>query len=375
MALRFKETPTNAARQTLRIRTLRMSATSYVGVFGLVGFCWYQDAFPLRVVFEYGLMVLALLAAFYVLFRSNLNLRFPDPSLTLLQCCVAFLPTLWVIYWADDFSARAALLVISTLPALYGVLALDTRRLLFLAAFYATTYALLMTTLWLQKPQQINPSAEATVLLAFTMVMLQSATVGGFISGLRQALRQRNTKLQTTMGELNAALTELNVLASRDALTGAFNRRHLYAVLTEEVVRCERGRKQAPLSLCMLDIDHFKQVNDVHGHQAGDAILCKVAATTEQSLRCIDSCARFGGEEFLLVLPQTPLEGAHTVAERLRVEIAALKFPEVAADLKVTISVGVAQYVEGELIDATIARADAALYAAKHAGRNRVAMA
>lgn len=361
-----------SARQQVLARSVRLSTISYFGVFWPVGFCWYQGAFPLRVLLEYGAMVAVIIAVSYINFRTRINLRFRDSDLTMFQTIIAFLPTLWVMYWTDSFPTRAALLMVSTLPALYGVIALNTRRLLLLAAFYVGAYLLLLTAVWLREPRLINVGAEAILLLAFAMVMVQSAAVGGFISGLRLLLRQRNAELRSTMAELNAAVAEISELANRDALTSMFNRRHVFSVLQGEIARCERAETDMPLTLCMFDIDHFKNVNDTHGHQAGDEVLCLVATAVEQVLREIDTCARYGGEEFLLVLPHTPLSGAQVVAERVRRRVEELRFPEVGSEFRVTISIGVTQYARGESIESAIARADAALYTAKSDGRNRV---
>jgi diguanylate cyclase (GGDEF)-like protein len=348
--------PVDAAKQAVRMRTLRMTATSYLGMITLVVSIGYFGLVPTRVVFEYVFLVAVLLSATYLVFVSNWNLRLADPSFTMVQACAAFGPTLWVMYWSDGVAVRAALLVASTLPPLYAVLALHTRQLYCLATLFVGAYSGLLVVIWLDEPGQMDIAAELIMWVAIAMVMFQFAVVGGFISGLRQKLRNRNE--------------EIRELANRDALTGLYNRRHLHVLLDDERARADRG--QSDLSICIFDIDHFKQVNDVHGHQAGDQILSKVARTTMENLRSIDCCARYGGEEFALVLPQTPLEGAQKVAERLREEIAALEFPEISSGFRITISIGCADYTGDETMDEVIARADAALYLAKDEGRNRV---
>ena len=140
--------------------------------------------------------------------------------------------------------------------------------------------------------------------------------------------------------------------------------------LARERSRAERLRE--PFSICLLDIDHFKSVNDTLGHAAGDAVLHELPSVAGQGLRGVDVFGRFGGEEFLLVLPGTDLEGARLVAERVRAAIEAAQFPGVPAGRRITVTLGVAERAAGEDIRTLLKRADRALYAGKGAGRNRV---
>jgi diguanylate cyclase (GGDEF)-like protein len=156
-------------------------------------------------------------------------------------------------------------------------------------------------------------------------------------------------------------------LAVTDRLTGLSNRRGAEQVAKREIVRVRRFA--APLSFVIFDIDHFKAVNDTQGHGAGDQVLQRVARTIAGQLRETDLCARWGGEEFLVVLPNTPLDGALGCADRIRRAVAAQVLP---AGGPVTISGGVAQLQPGELLDEVVARADAQLYKAKTSGRNLV---
>ncbi len=167
----------------------------------------------------------------------------------------------------------------------------------------------------------------------------------------------------------------LEVLAHTDPLTHTLNRRALTARLASELDRARRY--DSVVSLLMIDVDHFKGINDTHGHLAGDDVLREVAALLQQAVRSVDVVARFGGEEFVVVLPETPLSGAIVFAERMREAIEARTFAGDAgsAPLTVTASVGVAVFpAEGvESVEALFARADEALYRAKADGRNRVA--
>lgn len=175
----------------------------------------------------------------------------------------------------------------------------------------------------------------------------------------RSAVRVRN---------LEAALARMEEAASHDRLTGAWNRRHFETVVAAETSLARRRR--APLSLILLDLDHFKRINDVYGHPAGDTVLAGAVAAFRPVLRASDVLVRWGGEEFMVLSPATSLEGALRLAERLRIALEAAVFP--AAE-PVTLSAGVADYMEGESVEAWVGRADKALYQAKAGGRNQVA--
>jgi len=188
------------------------------------------------------------------------------------------------------------------------------------------------------------------------------------ISELR-TVEERLLAANAALEESRAALQEL---AIRDELTGLYNRREFGRALAQEVARTTRTAR--PLSLLVLDIDHFKAVNDRHGHEAGDRVLQGVARVVMESVRSLDRAARFGGEELVVLLPETPASEALCVAERLRRRIAAARFGSAVtgADLGVTVSIGVATYpVDCAGADELFCAADRALYDAKRSGRNR----
>ena len=164
-------------------------------------------------------------------------------------------------------------------------------------------------------------------------------------------------------------------LALTDELTGLYNRRYLFAHLDELIERVNHGGTGA--AVLLFDIDHFKQVNDTHGHAAGDDVLRKLAARATNSVRSVDLVARLGGEEFVVVMPETDIASAAEVAERLRLAVAKEPFTVRASgkELAATISIGVAAAEGGDDRDRLLRRADEALYSAKTAGRDRVIIA
>ncbi|MBK8596489.1 MAG: GGDEF domain-containing protein [Holophagales bacterium] len=169
--------------------------------------------------------------------------------------------------------------------------------------------------------------------------------------------------------ELAAARDALELLARTDSLTGLANRRHVEARLHEETLRS--ARSGAPFSIVMMDLDHFKVVNDTHGHAAGDQVLRQAAAVARELSRALDTVGRWGGEELLFVLPMTPLEGAVKLAEKVRQGLAASPIEVNGLSFAVTATFGVAES-DGSSSEVLVRRADEALYEGKEAGRNRV---
>jgi diguanylate cyclase (GGDEF)-like protein len=183
-----------------------------------------------------------------------------------------------------------------------------------------------------------------------------------------EKLARISDRYQNSLREMSEALKEASL---RDQMTGLGNRRFLIDRLNEETERA--SRKDAPYALAMLDVDYFKAVNDRYGHDAGDDALCKIARCIEQAVREYDHCGRWGGEEFLIILPDTLLESALQVAERVRQAIRAIRHG--FFDGQITASLGLTVYQPGETYSATISRADTALLRAKSIGRDRVEIA
>jgi diguanylate cyclase (GGDEF)-like protein len=165
---------------------------------------------------------------------------------------------------------------------------------------------------------------------------------------------------------LRIANETISNLAIRDALTGVYNRRHIVS----EINHAEDAADS--FSICLLDLDHFKRINDNHGHAVGDLVLQRVAGAVQDEIRQSDCFGRYGGEEFLLLLKDADLAGSKQLLERIRERIEALEIAGMENCSRITISGGVAQYRPGESGSETINRADQALYAAKAAGRNRI---
>lgn len=159
---------------------------------------------------------------------------------------------------------------------------------------------------------------------------------------------------------------EFEHLASHDSLTNALTRRHLVQVCAQELERCQRHGRV--MSMLMIDLDHFKRINDTRGHQVGDMVLVQFVAAVNQVLRSADVIGRQGGEEFVVVLPETPMDVASVVAERIRARVG-----QIGSPIQLTVSIGLTTNLPiGDSVDAMLARSDAAMYRAKEQGRNQV---
>ena len=180
-------------------------------------------------------------------------------------------------------------------------------------------------------------------------------------------LKETQNRLVEAHAELTLKTRELEILSATDRLTRVYNRLKLDEFLKSEYDRYKRHGKQ--LSLILLDIDLFKTVNDTHGHQVGDEILCEVAGMLQSRVRKTDILGRWGGEEFMIICPETGLEGATLLAEQLRCTLATHDFPIVHST---TASFGVTELGPDDTITTIMSRVDAAMYKAKEGGRNRV---
>ena len=228
-----------------------------------------------------------------------------------------------------------------------------------------------------------RPPAQETVLGGFTAIPLTtSSRLTGLLALGGRTLTRLSPETETFLGQVanqaqivvdNSRMFErIRNLSIRDSLTELYNHRHSMALVSNEFERV--GRYEDAMSVLMIDIDHFKRFNDEHGHQAGDAILRETARLLKDALRAVDSIGRYGGEEFMAILPHTAYDEAHLTGERIRRSVEEQTFRYGDKKLKVTVSLGVATY-PSEQVDspgALIREADKALYRAKEAGRNRV---
>jgi diguanylate cyclase (GGDEF)-like protein len=307
-----------------------------------------------------SVLVTSLIAVFYAVFRSGLNLRMRDPSLTALQMMSAVFAMLYVLHEAR--ATREIFGLFLFVAFMFGMLRLSTRALLLLAAVSMAGLALVIAlhAYGGESGETVRRDLAHWIVLAVTMPWL--IQIGGYVRRLRKDLADASVKLEDVEDQ-----------ARHDDLTGVFNRRVLMAALQAEKNRCDRTGED--FCVCMIDIDYFKRINDEAGHLAGDAVLREFARAAQEELRSTDIFGRYGGEEFMQILPHTAIDGALKYADRVRVRALELDLSGLARRIPLTVSVGVAQYRHGESVGDVLSHADAALYSAKQSGRNRVVAA
>lgn len=357
-----------AKAQRLRLNRILGGAASYALTTAIVIVCWTFGFLDGERVVHFIIAVVAINMITAGLVLGNWNLRLADPSMTGPLVVASLAPSVYVMYYVSEPMIRAPFLLLATVAMLFGVLALNFRRMLMLGGIVMASYLLMLAALYRWAPERLDLRIETVMVVAYAIVLVQIASLGSYIAGLRDTLRQKNATLTETM-------SELEVLATRDPLTRLPNRRTAMTQLHRELSRSER-RDQSGDSLCvaLLDVDHFKLVNDEHGHQAGDEVLRTLSDTMCSALREGDFVARFGGEEFLIILPETTREGGKATAERLRQAICDTAHNALPGTSRITVSIGLAMHVEGRRIEETLGFADRALYDAKHRGRDQVSL-
>ena len=340
------------------MRRFYMAASTAVLVLFLVFVCSWLGFVESNILVIAGCLILTIMVIFYVVFRTKLNLKFRDPSLTAAQMLTSSLTMVYVMHNAG--AARGIFLIVILMIFVFGVFKLSAREFLQIAGIVLIAYVALA---WPVLIGGTKPSSDKSLAVLYGIVLLVVLPWFGMMGAYIGRLRFR---LNKSIAELESS----QAIAVRDDLTGAYNRRYLMGALTKEKSRSDRGGE--PFSVCLIDIDYFKRVNDTKGHLVGDQVLKQLTLVVQPDVRTTDFFGRFGGEEFLLILSETSLTGACTYAERVRQMVEQLQFPEIDPALRITVSIGVTQYRPREEISTTLNRADMALYDAKARGRNRV---
>ena len=303
------------------------------------------------------------LIAVYAAIRSGWSRRFKDPALTLAQILYAI--TCCAAAFVIAGPARGVTLPILAIILMFGIFGLTTRQMLGVLVYSLVAFGVASGVVAARDEPDYPPVVAAAYVGMVVVVLLSSTFLTTRVQSTREHLRRQKA-------ELAQALEQIRQLATHDDLTGLLNRR---AMLDRMQLEQRRSlRSGSPLLIAQLDIDHFKAVNDTHGHAAGDLVLQRFADTVRRNVRDTDVLARWGGEEFVLLLCDTPAADAVTLMERLRQAVQAMQVPvaQGGQPITVTVSIGLARHAPADPLAGTLERADRGLYAAKAGGRNRV---
>ena len=301
------------------------------------------------------------MVAMFITIRLGWAARLRDPSLTVLQLLYAVGCTA-VAYRIAGAGHGTPLLMVA-LVLMFGMFGLRRAQAWLVGSCSIAAFGAAMYTGVVDRPDIYDPVVQAAYFVSLILFVCGLMAVSGRVAAMRWRLRAQKT-------ELAEALDRISLLATRDELTGLLNRRAMTELLERE---CQRSHRSAqPWSVAIMDVDHFKQTNDAHGHAAGDEALRKVARVCESLVRDCDAVSRWGGEEFVLLLRNVDTRAALAAADRVRASVEGVSLSSGDAAFGITVSIGVATYRAGDTVAQALSRADEALYQAKLAGRNRV---
>lgn len=303
------------------------------------------------------------LIAVYVLIRSGYSQRWEDPALTLFQISSSI--TCTAVAYVIMGAARGIVLPIVAVILFFGMFGLTPRQMLAVLLYGSTAFGIALAVVQWSPAFGGQPLALTGAYMVMIIVVLISCT---FLNLRVLAARKRRN-------ELTQAVASERERALRDELTGLYNRRFMLEMMHLEGARAQRSHQ--PLLVAQLDLDHFKVVNDTYGHAVGDQALCAFADAVTGCIRSTDTLARWGGEEFVLLMSNTTAENGARLLERVRAKVQASPVVlATGASIHLTVSIGAAQLqTRQETPIGLLHRADAALYVAKAQGRNRVAWA
>lgn len=348
-------------KQALRLKRHLISSVAVL-LYSLVGVYFYsRDSFILdgsTVLIAFIMLWLGQLI-FAIIIRTGLNLKFSDPSLTHAQMIWA---TIFLLIFAYALKDQRYIMLTAYLAILsFGFFRLKPKQFIFNTALTLSAYLCIIVYIYINEPLRIRIENEFVQLAVFSVTCIILVYTGSAVSRLRDLHNEKTTELENAL-HLN------QLLAITDDLTGLHTRSHLMDILSQQKALVDR--ENGDFLILFADLDHFKSINDTYGHQTGDVVLEKFSDIIHRSIREVDYAARFGGEEFVIVLANTDMENAKNIAERIRETIERYNFNDVAPGLRVTVSIGVSSFQQFKSIQETLQNADDRMYKAKQAGRN-----
>ncbi len=353
------------AQQKARIYRV---ATLGAGIFVHLMVCWtvlsigYMNIGALEL-FALSSISIAGFIFLAILIGVEWNLSLEDPDLAVPQMIWALTVVVITSHFAADL--KAVVLLSGLAMVVMGANRLNRAQQIFVAAYGLFIY--MLSVFYLTNIDSLGWVTEIVLIIAFGLVLVFGPALYQFERNvIENVINDKNE-------ELGKALDQIKELAVRDELTGLHNRRHLMEVLNHEKAMADR--KNYVFSICYVDLDYFKKVNDRFGHSTGDDVLRNFARVAENVVREVDCVARIGGEEFVLVLAGTSEIDAMRCAERLAGGLRDMHVTRDEPRYRVTASVGITEYRQGDAVQQLLDRADRALYDAKRTGRNKIVVA
>ena len=352
-------------RQPHRIYMARLVIFNMLIESVVLGLFAYAGTIPVCIAVLFLIVSVGISIFIYAFFKLGLNLRFADKNMLIPQLLINGVIQVGFLLLAPKLTIL--FLMVLVILAGYAVIEFNPRQYTIGWLIYGVVSAV---TLWCLDDRFSYPGTsgiEVALVWLFFFLTLRSLTLASAsFSRLREKLTEKNRQLEIS-------LRQIEELASKDYLTGVFNRRHFMSMLDTEMQRSERSGR--PFCLVMLDLDLFKNINDHHGHPVGDEVLKVVCRIARGVLRGVDGIGRLGGEEFAVLLPETPLEAGFTTMERVRTAVRVYDWNTIAQGLAVSFSAGIACHIPDDTVQTMSKRADDALYRAKNGGRDRVIIA
>ncbi|MBT4494315.1 MAG: GGDEF domain-containing protein [Gammaproteobacteria bacterium] len=357
-----QDTSTQQKARVYRVATLG------AGIFVHLIVCWTVLSIGSMSITALEFLALASLSAAGFLLIALLigiewNLTLEDPDMAVPQMIWALTVVIITSHYALEL--KPVVLLSGLAMIVMGANRLTRSQQIFVATYGLLIY--MLSVFFLTTIDSLGWVTEMVLMIAFGLVL-------GFGPALYQFERNIIENLITDKNEeLGRALEQIKELAIRDELTGVFNRRHMLEVLDHEKALADR--KNYDFSVCYVDLDYFKKVNDKFGHATGDSVLKNFSRVAEQVTREVDCVARIGGEEFILVLSGTNETDAVTVARRLAEGLRDMHVSRIEPRYRISASIGIAEYRSSESIQQLLDRADRAMYDSKRNGRNRIVVA
>lgn len=321
-------------------------------------------------------MIIGLLTLFFIITPETKIFKISHPVMWFIIVYLSGF-MLFFIYKPDLVYMVVAVLMIQLLALLIFI------PIRFIMTFSASLYGvfIIVLTSYLLSITTSNPIYTTSNMISLFVILLLPVGVGAATTHRLGIMHRREFALWIESQTINRQLEEeinrrikleaaLKEMAATDPLTGLYNRREYDMLFQHEMERA--NRMNTPLSVGIIDLDHFKQVNDTYGHAAGDEVLRRTARLFRENLRTMDVVGRWGGEEFIIMLPEIAIDQANMTCNRLLKALAATDIDVGSASIKITATIGITQLLPGDKIDEVIRRADEALYKGKEAGRNRV---